>query len=980
MRRNFYFKQMKPSYILSFLFLFLGTVLFSQYKFDTTRIERIRWSPIPESLNGTEPIKVSLCGTWDFYTGISESFPLRINNPKALIEVPGEWIMQGFEVDTGSFAGYKREFSLPKSWKGYRIKLRCEAIYSYSEIIINNHEAGRHLGGFTPFEIDVTNFVKPGVNSIAVKVKSESLADTLSSASQYAIHPLGGISRPIYLIAVPEVNISSFHVTTTFDKDYKDATLNASIKIANESVRDSEVKMIFSLTGANNEAIILNGETELSESVKMRGNYKTEISFNVSEPKKWDPEHPNLYYLHCTLLVNGKETETVVQRFGFRQIDVRGNRVFVNNKPIKLRGVCRHEVDPLRGRSLTGNIWHEDVKLFKEANVNYIRTSHYPPNEKFLEACDELGMFVEEEAPFCWASKKPINDSNYFEAILQPTIEMVERDKSHPSILMWSMGNESHNFDELFKKSADIVKAIDPSRPRVFSFWAENADHDYLEINNDHYCGPKGPEKYAKQKRPITIDEYSHLNAYNRFELITDPGVRDFWGEGFSMMWEKMYHTPAILGGAIWAGIDDSFFLPSGEAVGYGTWGPIDGWRRKKPEYWHLKKTYSPVKVELVDTPEDQPVKLKIENRYLFTNLKECKINWSNSGGKGILNIDLDPGKSEEIELPFSSREIEKLTVEIFKNSEVPVDKYVFDHTVPDIKIVEISKEKFSYTSKNNSIVATSKNVKVELTGDKFQIFSSDGEEIMKGLPQLMIVPLNSNGAGVQMTKETPEFEIYSPFAHNRKIRNIVTEKSKQSLKITIRESYDEARGTMTLTINADGNINLSYDYKISEDINPRQWGMGFRLAEDLQTLNWTRKGYWSVYPKDHIGRTEGKANAFVGHQVSGLAGPKTKPDWVWSEDQTKYGTNDFRSTKRNIFTGSLTNKNSSGIKIVSGGTQHLRCWFDNDTVNLIVAEYDNPGAERFFRGHAQQWDSPLKKGDKISGTVNLHIESNIKH
>ena len=930
---------------------------------------------MPESLDGTEPVKVSLCGMWDFYPNISESFPLTIESPKASIEVPGEWIMQGFEVDTGSFAGYKREFSLPENRKGYRIKLRCEAIYSYSEIIINNHKAGRHLGGFTPFEIDVTSFVKPGTNSIAVKVKSESLADTLSSASQYAVHPLGGISRPIYLIAVPEVNISSFHVTTTFDKEYKDATLNTSIKISNESDSNNEVKLIFSLTNANHETVLLNGKNELTESVKKREIHKADISFNVSEPKKWDPEHPNLYYLHCSLLVNGNETETVIRRFGFRQIDVRGNRVFVNNNPIKLRGVCRHEVDPLRGRSLTGNIWHEDVKLFKEANVNYIRTSHYPPNEKFLEACDELGMFVEEEAPFCWASKEPINDSNYFEAILQPTIEMVERDMSHPSILMWSMGNESHNFNELFKKSADIVKAIDPSRPRVFSFWAENADHDYLEINNDHYCGPEGPKKYAKQKRPITIDEYSHLNAYNRFELITDPGVRDFWGEGFSMMWEKMYHTPAILGGAIWAGIDDSFFLPSGEAVGYGTWGPIDGWRRKKPEYWHVKKTYSPVKVELVDTHEDQPVKLNIENRYLFTNLNECKIRWSNNGKEGVVNINLEPGKSEVVELPFSKSEIKKLTVDIFKNSEVPVDNYVFDYTVPDIKTVKVSKEKFSYATKSNSIVATSKNIKVELTGDKLQIFSSDGQKIMNGLPQLMIVPLNSKGAGTQMTKKTPEFEIYSPYAHNRKIVNIVTEESNQSLKITVTESYDEATGTLALTIDARGNLNLSYKYLLSEDVNPRQWGMAFRLPGDLQTLNWIRKGYWSVYPKDHIGRTEGEAKAFVGNRISGLAGPKTKPNWPWAEDQTKYGTNDFRSTKRNIFTGSLTNEKNTGIKIISGGTQHLRCWFENDTVNFIIAEYDNPGAERFFRGHAKLWDKPLKKGDTISGTVNLKIE-----
>ena len=150
----------------------------------------------------------------------------------------------------------------------------------------------------------------------------------------------------------------------------------------------------------------------------------------------------------------------------------------MNNQPIKLKGVCRHEVSPVRGRSLTGDQWAEDVRIFKEGNINYIRTSHYPPNEKLMDACDEQGMFVEEEAPFCWATKELVNELNYFEAILQPTLEMVERDKSHPCILQWSLANESENFAELFKLSADLVKAADPSRPRNFSQYSENGDDE----------------------------------------------------------------------------------------------------------------------------------------------------------------------------------------------------------------------------------------------------------------------------------------------------------------------------------------------------------------------------------------------------------------------------------------------------------------------------------------------------------------------
>ncbi len=961
---------------LLMIFLVFAVSIQAQLTFDHQKLETIRWSPIPEKVKGIDGVQLDLNGIWNFNPSPADSFWKNIGSTNwENIEVPGEWVMQGFEVDAGQYAGYYREFQLPESWKKARIKLKCEAVYSECTIWMNGKEVGGHLGGFTPFELDVTDAVKKGNNTIALAVRSESVADSLSSGSKYAVHPLGGISRPIYLMALPEVNVASLHVQTTFDETYEDALLQTQVLLSNESNRSKDAVLKFELTDLSGNHVAFEGDKQLAVSLEA-GTKKIETSVNVRKPQKWDPEHPNLYVLHCSLSVDGVEQTKVSRRFGFRQIEVRENQVFVNNHPIKLRGVCRHEVDPLRGRSLNGNQWFEDVKLFREGNVNYIRTSHYPPNQKLLDACDELGMFVEVEGPFCWAGKKPVNNSNYFEAIVQPILEMVELNKSHPSVLHWSIANESYDFDELFKEAADLVKAADPSRPRIFSQYGPDGDGGYLELANHHYPGPGGPDKYRNHKRPITFDEYVHLNAYNRFELMTDPGIRDFWGDILYHMWEKMYAAKGVLGGALWAGIDDTFFLPSGHAVGYGTWGPVDGWRRPKPEYWYMKKIYSPVKIKLESGLNDEPVKLTLENRYFFSNLDECRITWSNNQAKGQLRVEAKPGESVEAMLPFTYRELGKLKLTVYKDSKVAVDEYAFDFSMPEMEIAKTNEDRFQWSRKGKQKIAESKKLKVEFGPEGFRISDSKGYDVLNDWPILMLVSANNKG-DTQMTKETPDYTLYSPAASNRSIHSVDVEEGEKQLKIVLTEGYDEATGAMEITVQANGSIAVSYDYSMLKNENFRQWGVAFSLPEAFNTLSWEKKGLWTVYPEDHIGRLKGEAKLFYNDERCGLAGPSKKPSWAYHQDQTRYGSNDFRSTKRNVFQAALTAKGESTLQLKSDGSQHVRSWLENGNIHWLVAGYDNPGSERFLRGfssHAALYDIPLTRGQKLSGQIKLLI------
>ncbi|MBR8538226.1 hypothetical protein KDU71_21825 [Carboxylicivirga sediminis] len=972
---------MQKKLLIAFLVSIWSVGLFAQYHFDTAKLKTIRWSPMPDVVKGEKVKKILLDGQWSFSTSPHKEF-WKEHSQKGwpLITVPGEWVMQGFDVEPGKAAGYHRNFNVPANWNDFRIKLKCEAVYSDCDIWLNGKRVGKHIGGFTPFEMDVTNAMKTGENTIALAVRSESLADTLSGASQYAVHPLGGISRSISLVAYPDLNLASLHVSTVFDSLYTDATLTSHLKVANESdlTQTADVKLVLK---DNNGKVVMESTHSSGISLKAGEVRNIDLKMQVVAPMKWEPEHPHLYWLECALIQNGKESSVTKRRFGFRQVGVRGNQMFVNNQPVKLRGVNRHDVDPLRGRSLSGNQWYEDVKLFKEANVNYIRTSHYPPHEKLLEACDELGMFVEEEAPFCWAGKQPVSNANYFEAILLPTLEMVERDKSHPCIIHWSIGNESYDFNELFKQSADLVKEADPSRPRIFSQYGEDSDSGYLELGNHHYPGSSGPLKYKDNRRPVTFDEYCHLNAYNRYELMTDPGVRDAWGEILLNMWEEMMASKGVLGGAIWAGIDDTFFLPSGHVVGYGTWGPVDGWRRTKPEYWHMKKVYSPVKLKRLTTEPNQPVKFEVENRYCYSNLSECHFVWKTESGEGVVQPNVKPGEKGTFVLPVHNEEVQKLTVEIWKDLDSPVDKYVYNNKPSDLSKLPVKKDKFKWQSEGDFQAGKSKNTTIQIGTDKLVVADAEGRVLLDEWPGLMLVPFNSGG-DTQMTKETPEYELYSPMATNRQILSIDVVRSVADVEIVLHDAYNEAIGKTRILVTANGQITVDYEYKLLKNQNLRQWGMAFRLPATIDRLNWQRKGLWSVYPEDHISRLEGTAQLFYNHPECGTAGPNEKPDYPYSEDQTPYGSNDFRSTKRNVLQATLFNTHNSGIQLHSSGLQHLRCWYHNERVNMLVAEYDNPGAERFLRrfvNHAALFDIPLKKEQTIRGKINLNIlnESN---
>ena len=236
------------------------------------------------------------------------------------------------------------------------------------------------MGGMTAFELDVTNGLRSGENVLALRVRSESLADMLGSLTQYAAHQLGGITRKVTLFAVPEVHLSDLRIGTDLDDAYKDAELKVYVSVTNASANvQKNLSVRLSVSG---EPVVL---SQAIPEIAAGSTWSGWLTGKIASPKKWDSEHPNLYTLKVELGTSEKIVEQVKKRFGFREIQIQGNRMLVNGKAVKLKGVCRHEMHPLTGRVMNPALARKDIELYRDANCNFIRTSHYPPWEEMLE-------------------------------------------------------------------------------------------------------------------------------------------------------------------------------------------------------------------------------------------------------------------------------------------------------------------------------------------------------------------------------------------------------------------------------------------------------------------------------------------------------------------------------------------------------------------------------------------------------------------
>ena len=376
------------------------------------------------------------------------------------INVPSHWMMEGFDSKTGA-GGYRRHLQIPASFHGRRVKLLFDGVYSGAEVWLNGTRIGSHEGGFSPFELDITNAAHiGGDNLLAILVREKTLSSHFDNMSYYANFPLTGIFRPVRLFSVPETHVRRFHVQTVFDNAYKDATLTLDLSVENESSHEiNGAPLTFSLKDPDGRAVALSND-HLEIKLAPWSRLEQRVEFHVTSPEHWEAEHPLLYTLSAKL--SGSQSEVVSRRVGFRQIEIRGSQFLINGVPVKLRGANHYEMDPLTGRAVTPDLTRKDLQMMKEDNLDAIRTSTFPAVQDLYDDADEMGFYIEEEGPFCWVDET--SDLRYLPIFVQRTAEMLERDRSHPSVVYWSVGNES-TWGPDFEAAHQFVKKHDPTRP-----------------------------------------------------------------------------------------------------------------------------------------------------------------------------------------------------------------------------------------------------------------------------------------------------------------------------------------------------------------------------------------------------------------------------------------------------------------------------------------------------------------------------------
>lgn len=873
-------------------FLLSGTKAFAQVE----RLPDEASYPVLQELAGVETPAVLLSGTWQFRYSPDSKWDK--------IQVPGEPAMQGYAIEHDKPFTYRKSFTVPADYAGKHTILRFDGVYSYARLFVNDTFVREHHGGFTRWDTDVTPFVRPGKkNEIRLEVTDR--LDDISYASGYAHHPIGGILRDVTLFALPETCLYDFYAETHLDAAYEDAVL----KIGYSSPVVGGAEVAYTLADPSGRRYPL---AQSRFPLKEGGNMN---ELPVKNPLKWDAEHPNLYTLTVTLSKDGKEIGRFDRRIGFRDVKIEKDRMLVNGMPVKLRGACRHDIHPTLGRTTTAELDSLDVILFKRSNMNFVRTSHYPPTERFLEYCDRYGIYVESETAVCfvdtyrqknYAPGKTQDSAEFTPRYLSQCREMVKSFRSHPSILFWSIGNESV-YGTNFQQCWDWVKATDKTRPVIFSYPGSVGEKEpvydilsmhYQDVNGNLNQWNRSTHGFQGEGIPALFDEWAHPACYTYATLQEDPNIREFWGHSIERMWSGLFDAPGGLGGAIWGYVDETFMLPEpkvgtafwkefartakpedyqGKCVGYGEWGIVDVWRREKPEFWATKKAYSPVRLmttEVASFLSGQRLLLPLYNCFDHTDLDEIKIRYTYKGvEKELPAPSIAPHQKGLLVIPAEAwEEGELLSICFYTATDELLDaEQVSLGSDYHVRLAD------SEASPVNGVLLVEETAgMMTIKGDGFEIpFSketglicnatSKGQVIIEKGPFLHLDINLNHLTGAEVRKSARKFLTSDS---DWKKQSLTYTRKEGAVEVALSGFYQDVQTDILIRISPAGEMNVSYVVAGQPNGYLRETGLSFYLPERLDYLQWERKGMWSCYPEGAFAGNTGETSLYNPKQV----------------------------------------------------------------------------------------------------------------
>lgn len=873
------------------------------------------------------------------------------------IKVPAHWQLQGYDYpqytnvrypweDTEDIQApfapttynpvgqYVQTFTVPENWQDQPVYINFQGVESAFYVWLNGDLVGYSEDTFTPAEFDLTPYLIEGENKLAVEVYRWCDASWLEDQDFWR---MSGIFRDVYLYSTPNMHINDFSVITELDHKYEHADLKVNAKITNyykEQVEGLTFQaMLYDQDGQ--EVFDLPIETQVD--INDTDSIQIETSKFVDHPLKWSAEHPNLYTLVLSLVdATGNIIETESCKVGFRTFEIKDGLMKINGERIVFKGVNRHEFTADKGRAVDYDDMVHDIKLMKKYNINAVRTSHYPNHPLWYELCDEYGLYVIDEVNLethgTWRyGQKELEDTvpgsrpEWTENVLDRCNSVFQRDKNHPSIVIWSLGNESFGGDN-FIKMHQFFKENDPTRivhyEGVFHYRASEAASD---IESTMYINPDDMEQYGiaagsaeTPMKPYIICEYSHSMGNSTGNLYK-----------YTELFDKY---PILQGGFIWDWKDQALTTQTEDGIEYLAYGgafgesPHDGNFSGdglifadgtiSPKIIEVKKCYQNVDFNQVNLEEGM---IEVNNKFLFTNLNEYKLEWIvTKNGElvetGQTEIEVAPGTSKEIKVDYSLSDFQDesneyiLTLNLktkqeslwadqgheiaFEQFLLPVQKSKPQELIRDDSELKtsISKDSLMIQGGNFKVIVN------QQTGD-LESYLIEGTELIKTAPRpnfWRALIDNDRGSGLQDRSGT-----WREAGLNRVLRSFKYEVTDQLVAITV--TYKLPTTTVSMctvrySISGDGKIHVEQELIPGENLSEiPEVGMLLTLDQSFKDIKWYGKGphesYWDKEKSAKVGIYTGTvADQYIPYLKPQECGNKVGVRWATLTNEAGIG------------------------------------------------------------------------------------------
>jgi beta-galactosidase len=906
------------------------------------------------------------------------------------IKVPSNWEIQGYDIpiytnitypfpknppfiggDYNPVGSYRHTFTVADSWKDKEIILHFGSITGYARVFLNGKEVGMTKASKTAAEFNVTSFLKKGDNLIAVQVFRWHDGSYLEDQDFWR---LSGIERDVYLQAMPKTTIWDYFVKSDLDNQYKNGIFNLDVSLKtfeNNTIKNPSVKVeLFDNQG--NVVYAENKKISLKEQ-------KISFEKTLENVKQWNAETPNLYRYTISLLDSkGKTLEIISKKTGFRKVEIKDARLLVNGKVIFVKGVNIHEHDDENGHVPNPKLMVKDLQLMKEHNLNSIRMCHYPHDTYFYELCDEYGFYVVDEANIEthgmgaeWQggfdkAKHPAYLPEWAPAHMDRIKRMFAADKNHPSIIIWSLGNECGN-GPVFYDAYDWLKQVDSTRPVQFEQAGENRNTDIVA---PMYPGIKSMKEYANsdKQRPYIMCEYSHAMGNSN--------------GNFQEYWDIINNSKRMQGGFIWDWVDQGLKTKNEKGVTFWAYGGdlggeklhndenfcsnglIGADRVPHPGLMEVKKVYQNIHFQLNNESE-----VVVTNHFNFTNLSDYIFKWEliKNGSKaksGEFTLNAAPEESKKVPLDLDAIE---------ENSEYFLN--VFAVSKYDAPLVakghEFAREQFAigkgsfFKNTNNTKSASKLKYTVKNNVLSFETENSSGEFDMQNGEILKYSSKNRDNA-VVTNFPTPYFwraPTDNDFGSGMPNKLVIWKEASQKprgvsvnldeklsegllVKVAYKLAQIEVPYTVSYLIQNDGSIKVTAAIDMAGKELPEmpRFGMRLKLNDSYDNLSYYGRGPWENY-------SDRNTASFVGEYS----------DKVINQYTRNYIRPQESGYKTDVRWLTLKNDKGQGIKIV--GQQPLGF----SALNIATEDLD-PGKTK-----AQRHPSDLDLDSKEA--VYLHLD-----